>query len=97
MSFRYREKGTAVHRLNPLCKLAWVISISVVALIFNHPIYLFWLFLSTVPWVIAARVWREWAASMKFTLYLGLMMVVINVLVSYHGSHILWQAPSGFQ
>lgn len=93
MNFRYREKATVVHRLNPLCKLAWVICISMVALIFNHPIYLILLFLSTIPLVITARVWREWAASMKFTLYLCLMIVVINVLVSYHGAHILWQAP----
>jgi energy-coupling factor transport system permease protein len=93
MNFRYREKDTAMHNLNPVCKMAWVVSVSVVALILNHPIFLVFLFLSTMPLVITARVWREWATSMKYTLYLCLMVVGINVLVSYHGSHVLWQAP----
>jgi energy-coupling factor transport system permease protein len=93
MKLRYLEKDTIIHKLNPLCKLAWVISISAVALILNHPAYLLFLFLSTLPPVITAKVWREWAASMKFTLYLCLTVIVINVLVSYHGSNILWQAP----
>ena len=92
-SFRYREKGTAIHRLNPFCKLAWLVSIFVLALIFNNPIYTFLLFLSTLPLVIAARVWREWVAIMKYALYLCLAIIVINALVSYHGSHLLWQAP----
>ena len=92
MSFRYRERDTAVYRLNPLCKLAWVVSLAAVTLILNHPIYLALLFLSTVPLVIMAGVWRGWAASMKNTLFLCLMGVVVNTLVSYNGTHVLWQA-----
>lgn len=93
ISFRYKEKGTAIHKLNPFCKLAWVVSIFVLSLIFNNPIHLLLLFLSTLPIIIAARVWREWASLMKFALYLCLAIVIINALVSYHGSHLLWQAP----
>lgn len=92
MNFRYREKDTLVHRLNPLCKLAWVVSLVAVALIFNHPVYLVLLFLSTIPPIITAGVWREWATSMKYTLYLCLMVIVINALISYNGAHVLWQA-----
>ena len=93
ISFRYKEKGTAIHKLNAFCKLAWVVSILVLSLIFNNPIYLLLLFLSTLPMIIAARVWREWASIMKFAFYLCLAIVIINALVSYHGSHLLWQAP----
>jgi len=93
ISFRYKEKGTAIHKLNAFCKLAWVVSILVLSLIFNNPLYLLLLFLSTLPVIIAARVWREWASIMKFALYLCLAIVIINALVSYHGSHLLWQAP----
>ncbi|GAH87605.1 unnamed protein product, partial [marine sediment metagenome] len=92
ISFRYKEKGTAIHKLNAFCKLAWVVSILVLSLIFNNPLYLLLLFLSTLPIIIAARVWREWASIMKFALYLCLAIVIINALVSYHGSHLLWQA-----
>jgi energy-coupling factor transport system permease protein len=92
-SFRYREKGTVIHRLNPFCKLAWVASVSVLALILNHPLFLILLLLSTLPVMIAAKVWREWTSFMKLALYLCLAIIVINTLVSYHGSHVLLQAP----
>ncbi|MFC1931033.1 energy-coupling factor transporter transmembrane component T family protein [Chloroflexota bacterium] len=93
ISFRYRDKGTAIHKLNPFCKLGWVASIFVLALIFNNPLYLLLLFLSTLPLVITARVWREWASLIKFAFYLCLAIIIINALVSSHGSYLLWQAP----
>jgi len=93
ISFRYREKGTVIHRLNPFCKLAWVGSVSVLALILDNPLFLLLLFLSTLPVVITAKVWREWASFVKLALYLCLAIIVINALVSYHGTHVLAQAP----
>jgi len=93
ISFRYKDKGTAIHKLNPFCKLGWVASIFVLALIFNNPLYLLLLFLSTLPLIMAAKVWREWASLMKFAFYLCLAIIIINALVSSHGSHLLWQAP----
>ncbi len=93
ISFRYRDKGTAIHKINPFGKLVWVATIFVLSLVFNHPLYLLLLFLSTLPLVIVARVWREWASIIKFALYLSLAIIIINALVSYHGSHVLWQAP----
>jgi len=92
LSFRYKDKGTALHKLSPFCKLAWLVSIFILALIFDHPIYLLLLFLSTLPLVFAARVWREWLSFMRFAFYLSLAIVLINALVSQEGSHILWQA-----
>jgi len=93
ISFRYKDKGTAIHKLNPFCKLGWVTSVFVLALILNSPIYLLLLFLATLPLVIAAKVWKEWASLMKFAFYLCLAIIIINALVSSHGSHLLWQAP----
>jgi len=93
ISFRYRDKGTAIHKLNPFIKLVWVAAIFVLSLVFNHPLYFLILFVSTLPLVIAARVWREWASIMRFALYLCLAIIIINALVSSHGSHVLWQAP----
>lgn len=92
ISFRYKDKGTPVHRLNPLYKLLWVAGIFVLALIFDHPVYVLLLFLSTLPAIIAARVWREWISVIKYALYLCLLVILINALVSYHGSTALWQA-----
>jgi len=90
--FKYQDKGTAIHRLNPFNKLVWLGAIFTLVLIFNNPLYLMLLFLATLPMVAAAKVWREWASFMKFTLYLCLAVIIINALVSSHGTHVLWQA-----
>ena len=95
LSLRYEDKETPIHKLNPFCKLSWLTSIFILALIFNNPLYLLLLFLSTLPLIIAARVWKEWAYLMKFALYLCLAIIAINALVSSHGSHLLWEAPFG--
>jgi energy-coupling factor transport system permease protein len=91
--FRYRDKGSAVHRVNPLSKLAWGGSILVLALLFDNPLYISLLLLSTLPLVAAGRVWKEWASLMKLSLYLCVLIVVINAMVSYEGSHVLYQFP----
>ena len=91
--FGYRDKGTVIHGLNPFCKLAWVGSVFVLALLLDNPLFLFLLFLSTLPLVIAAKVWQEWTSFMRVAVYLCVAIIVINALVSYQGSHVLAQAP----
>ena len=91
--FRYKDSDTAIHRLNPFCKLLWMANILIFALVFNHPVYLVGLFLATLPLVAAAKLGKEWLSVMKFVLYLGVVIVLINMLVSYHGAHILLEAP----
>jgi len=93
ISFRYRDKGSPIHKLNSFSKLAWIGSILVLALLLDNPLFLFFLFLSTLPIVVAARVWREWLSFMKFTVYLCLAIIIINTLVSQHGTHVLAEAP----
>ena len=92
VSYKYRDKGTAIYRLHPWCKLAWIASVFVLALLFNNPLYLLLFFLSTLPLVLAAKVGREWASLLKFFLFLCLLIIVINALVSNRGSHVLYQA-----
>jgi energy-coupling factor transport system permease protein len=93
ISLRYREKGTPIHRLNPLCKLLWGAGILVLALILDHPLFLLLLFISTLPFVAAAGVVKEWASFIRLSLYLCIAIIVINTLVNYNGAHILYQAP----
>jgi len=89
----YRDKDTVIHALSPLAKLAWGGGLVVLSLIFNHPVYILILFLSIIPMVKLAGVGREWASTLKFTLWLGLSIIVINALFSYHGDHVLLTAP----
>ncbi len=92
-SLRYQYKNTVIHRLSPLAKLAWGGGILLLSLLFNHPLYILLLFLAVLPLIAAARVGREWASVMKLSLYLCAAVIVINALVSYHGAHVLLEAP----
>jgi len=89
----YRDRDTVIHRLSPLVKLAWGGGLVVLSLIFNHPVYILILFLSIIPMVKLAGVGREWASTLKLALWLGLSIIVINALFSYHGDHVLLAAP----
>ncbi len=93
ISYKYTDKGTVIHRLNPWCKLAWIASVFILALLFNNPLYLLLLFLSTLPLILAAKVQREWASLIKFFLFLCGLIIVINALASNQGSHVLYQIP----
>lgn len=89
LNFRYQDKGTLIHNLNPFVKLAWVSSTVLLAMIFEHPLYLLLLFLVTLPVVIAAKGWPEWLSLLRFVFYLSLVIIIINSLVMYHGTHVL--------
>lgn len=90
---KFKAKNTAIHRMHPLCKLGWVGVILALALIFESPLYLIVLFCTTTLLVLAAQVFREWLTLMKLTLYLSVVIVVINALVNNQGDHIIVEAP----
>jgi energy-coupling factor transport system permease protein len=91
INYKYADKHTVIHRLNPWCKLAWIASVCILALVFSNPLYLLLLFLSTLPLLLVARMWKEWASLLKFFFFLCLLIIVINALVGNRGSHVLYQ------
>ncbi len=86
----YKDKDTGFHKLNPLCKLAWAVGISLLSLIFSNPLYLLALFLSTLLVIFSARIVRDWLPFMKFAAFLCLMIIVINAFFSRSGEHVLY-------
>ena len=92
-SFKYQDKGTAVHCLNPLVKLVWGGSTVLLSLIFNHPVYILLLLAAILCLTWVARVWRELTSMLRLSLWLAISIIAINALVSYHGAHILVEAP----
>jgi energy-coupling factor transport system permease protein len=95
VTLAYRPTGSAVHRLHPFVMLSWLVAILVVALVVEHPFWLVAVLLTTVPVARAAWVLAQWKAVMRFMLWMAVAIVVINVLVSNQGSHVLLEA--GFQ
>jgi len=47
--FRYEQKDTVIHRLDPRVKLVWVFGMSVLSMLFGSPSLLLVAFLSTLP------------------------------------------------
>jgi energy-coupling factor transport system permease protein len=92
-SFRYQDKATPIHRLNPFSKLGWITSIFILSLVLDSPLFLLAVFLSTLPLVKAARVWQEWLPFIRLALYLSAAVILINALVSSQGTHTLFEAP----
>ena len=94
INYQYTPKDTAIHGLNPLSKLVWTIVIVILTLTYNNPVYILLLFCSMLPLIFIAKITAEWKTTMKFSILLGLLIILINTLFSQHGTHILYQVPS---
>jgi len=89
LKFAYHDKKTSVHRLHPVCIIIWVLAVFIGSIILTDPILLLLLFLSTIPFVIIGRILREWSSFIKLAFFLSLLIILINILASQHGSTIL--------
>jgi energy-coupling factor transport system permease protein len=90
--FRYQHQDGAVRRLSPFCKLAWVLSVMIAALLFEHPLYLAALFLATVPMALMASIGRQWLSLMLLSSLIGLGIMIVNAIVINQGSTVLVEA-----
>ena len=90
----YKDTGSALQRLSPFVMLAWTAAMVVAALLLQHPLFLAALAASTVPVVVAARVSHDWLVLMKLAAWMCLAIVLVNVIVSNEGAHVL--AEAGF-
>jgi len=88
----FRDSGSAIHRLSPFVLPAWVCVVLLGSLVLSHPVALLAVLIATVPVAAAARVLRPWATTMKYVVWMGLAIVVINAIVSNQGSHVLLEA-----
>lgn len=91
--YRFVDKGTTIHRLNPFAKIAWVISIMILVMIFDHPVYLSLLLISTIPMIMMGKITGEWLSVFKYIIYMSVFIIIINALVMYRGSHVLVELP----
>ena len=67
MLFEYQYKPTPIHRLHPLAKAAWVISIALVLSFYFDPRALLVIFVITLPFAYLARIpWKQWIKPISF-------------------------------
>ncbi len=89
----YKPKNTVIHRLNPLCKIVWVGSLTILSIIFENPIYLLMFFIFTLSFIVLAKIGKEWLKFMKFVGLLCLTVILLNMIFSNEGTHVIFQVP----
>ena len=92
--YAYRWVNSHIHALHPLCMLIWVLSTIFLALIISDPLMLFIIFLATIPYAILGKIGTRWFAFVKLGVYMVLFIIIINILVSRHGTTVLFQFPN---
>ena len=83
---RFRKVYSPIHNLDPRVKFFYVISIFVVAILFSQIIPLLLLFLLQVPFVLLAKVQRQWLRSLRGAAFLAVLIFVINVATTFFTS-----------
>ena len=73
--------------------LIWFLSTIFLALIISDPVLLFIVFLAIIPYAIMGKISGHWFSFVKLGIYLGLVIILINMVVSRYGNTILFQFP----
>src|SRR5512136_3385500 len=80
---KFRKVSSPIHNLDPRIKFIYVIAIFVAAILFGSIIPLLVLFVMQIPFVLLARVQRQWLRSLRGALFLALFILVLNVAGSF--------------
>jgi energy-coupling factor transport system permease protein len=93
---RFRKVYSPIHNLDPRIKFVYVIAVFVVAILFYQIIPLFILFVMQIPFVLLARVQRQWLRSLRGAAFLAAFIFIINIATTFFttGYHL---APSAIE
>ena len=81
--FKFRSTFSPIHRMDPRAKFFYVCVLFAVAVLFNQMLPLLILFMIQIPFVLVARVEREWIRSLKGSAMFAVMIFVMNLLSLY--------------
>jgi energy-coupling factor transport system permease protein len=77
---KFRKVYSSIHNLDPRMKFIYVLSVFVAAILFGEILPLLALFVMQIPFVLLARVQREWLRSLRGALFLAVFILLTNVL-----------------
>jgi energy-coupling factor transport system permease protein len=80
---KFRKVYSPIHNLDPRIKFIYVLAVFVAAIIFSAIIPLVTLFIMQLPFVLLARVQKQWIRSLRGALFLALFIFVINVATNF--------------
>ena len=80
---KFRRVYSPIHNLDPRVKFIYVCAVFVAAIIFSEILPLLALFLLQVPFVLLARVQKEWLRSLRGALLLATFIFFTNFIFSF--------------
>lgn len=80
---RFRRVSSPVHSLDPRVKFLYVCVIFTLAILFTEFLPLTVLFLMQIPFVVVARVFRQWLRSLKGAAFLAAIIFATNFVFTY--------------
>lgn len=80
---KFRRVSSPIHLLDPRIKFLHVCSIFVVAIFFTELLPLFVLFLVQIPFVLLARVQKEWIRSLRGAAFLAAIIFGTNLIFKF--------------
>lgn len=80
---RFRRVSSPIHRLDPRVKFFYVCVMFVSAVMFNNILPLILLFLIQIPFVLIAKVEREWIRSIRGASLFAAFIFVFNFVFTY--------------
>ncbi|MCJ7559281.1 energy-coupling factor transporter transmembrane protein EcfT, partial [Candidatus Bathyarchaeota archaeon] len=80
---KFRKVYSPIHDLDPRMKFIYVCGVFVVAIIFGQILPLAALFIFQIPFVLLARVQRQWLRSLRGALFLAAFIFFVNIASSF--------------
>ncbi len=80
---KFRKVYSPIHNLDPRMKFVYVIAVFVAAILFGSILPLLALFIMQIPFVLLARVQRQWLRSLRGAMFLALFIFLLNVAGSF--------------
>jgi energy-coupling factor transport system permease protein len=76
---KFRKVSSPIHNLDPRIKFIYVIAIFIAAILFGSIIPLLALFFMQIPFVLLARVQKQWIRSLRGAAFLALFIFLVNI------------------
>ncbi|MCW4017459.1 MAG: energy-coupling factor transporter transmembrane protein EcfT [Candidatus Bathyarchaeota archaeon] len=76
---KFRKVYSPIHNLDPRMKFIYVIAVFLAAILFSSIIPLLILFAMQIPFVLIAKVQKQWLRSLRGALFLAVFIFVVNI------------------
>ncbi len=80
---KFRRVYSPIHNLDPRMKFIYVIAIFIAAILMGSIISLLSLFLLQIPFVLLARVQKQWLRSLRGAMFLASFIFIVNIVSSF--------------